>query len=79
MEFEFKNSTFFLVPEDIERLTGRRRYSAQIRWLSTHGYKFDVNGLGIPVVAIAEVSRKLVGGSSKGRATPKTEPNWDAM
>jgi Domain of unknown function (DUF4224) len=79
MEFKFKNSEFFLAPEDIERLTGRKRYSAQIRWLSTHRYKFDVNGLGMPVVATAEVNRKLVGGSSKTRTTPKTEPNWDAM
>lgn len=70
------SSEFFLAPGDIERLAGRGRYSAQIRWHRSRGYKFDVNGLGMPVVAAEEVTRKLVGGSS--RPTPKTEPNWGA-
>lgn len=77
MEFKLKNSEFFLAPKDIEHLTGRKRTGAQVRWLSAHGYNFDVNALGMVVVAIAEVNRKLVGGSSKTRATPRTEPNWD--
>lgn len=74
VELKFNNSEFFLTPEDIERLTGRKRYSAQARWLSDHGYKFAVNGLGMPIVATAEVNRKLVGGSTRA-----AEPNWDAL
>ncbi len=66
----------FLSPEEVQRLTGKKRHSAQVRWLRDHGYRFDVNGLGEPVVAIAEVNRKLVGGAA---AREKAEPNWDEM
>jgi hypothetical protein len=65
----------FLTAQEIQTLTGRRRYSAQVRWLREKGYKFDVNGLGEPVVAVAEVNRKLVGAQS----TRKQEPNWGAV
>jgi hypothetical protein len=65
----------FLSPEEVERLTGRKRYSAQIRWLKDHGYRFTVNGLNQPVVAVAESTRKLVGGT----VVRQQEPNWDAM
>jgi hypothetical protein len=33
-----------------------------VRWLRKHGWKFTVNALGEPVVAVAEFNRKLVGG-----------------
>jgi len=65
----------FLSPEEIVRLTGWKRPAQQIGWLRDHGYKFDVNGLNRPVVAIAEANRKLLGGT-KAR---QQEPNWDAM
>ena len=65
----------FLSAEEIQRLTGKKRPSAQIAWLRAKGYKFTVNGLNQPVVAIAEATRKLVGGS----AAQKQEPNWGAM
>jgi hypothetical protein len=51
----------FLSPQQLLNLTGRRRASAQIRWLRQSGYRFAVNALGHPVVAEAEVRRKLVG------------------
>lgn len=66
----------FLSPAEIERLTGKKRPSAQIRWLRDHGYKMDVNGLGEPIVAVAEVTRKLVGGPVVAR---EQEPNWGAL
>lgn len=65
----------FLTLEEIQRLTGRKRPSAQIRWLKAHGYRFTVNGLNQPIVAVAESTRKLVGGP----AIRQQEPNWDAM
>jgi len=65
----------FLSENEIQRLTGKKRPSAQIAWLRAKGYKMSVNGLGEPVVAIAEANRKLVGGS----AARIQEPNWDAM
>ena len=69
------NSDFFLSTGDVERLAGKKRYSAQIRWLIDHGYKVAVNGLGMPIVAVAEVERKLIGGTVRKRV----EPNWDVM
>lgn len=66
----------FLTIEEIQRLTGLKRPSAQISWLKDHGYRFTVNGLNQPIVAIAEVTRKLVGGS----AVRKQEgPRWETM
>lgn len=65
----------FLSADEIHRLTGKKRPSAQIRELRRRGYKIDVNGLGEPIVAIAEAIRKLVGGS----AARQQEPKWDAM
>ena len=65
----------FLSPDEIRRLTGKERPSAQIRWLQAHGYRYTVNGLKQPVVAVAEATRKLVGGN----VARQQEPNWDAM
>lgn len=66
----------FLSVEEIVRLTGKRRPSAQIRWLKDHSYRFTVNGLNEPIVAVAESHRKLVGGGSPQR---QKEPNWGAL
>jgi hypothetical protein len=65
----------FLTGNEIRTLTGKIRHSAQVRWLREHGYKVEVNGLGVPVVAVAEVNRKMVGAQS----IRKQEPNWGAM
>lgn len=65
----------FLTHAEIERLTGKKRPSAQIRWLLARGYKIDVNGLGEPILAIAEYNRKAVGGSRSRHE----EPNWSAL
>lgn len=64
----------FLSDTDLRILTGYCRCSAQARWLRRHGYRFTVNGLGAPVVALAELNRHMVG----GRAA-KQEPNFEAM
>ena len=63
-----------LTPADLENLTGYKRHSAQVRWLRRHGWRFTVNALGQPGVAIAEFNRRMVGGR------PVTqEPNWGAL
>ena len=66
----------FLSHEEVARLTGYQRPSAQIRWLRKRGYRFEINGLGDPVVAIAEYTRKNVG---SGEYKRHQEPNWEAM
>ena len=70
-----EGSIVFLSTAEIIQLTGKKRPSAQIRELRKRGYKIDVNGLGEPIVAIAEATRKLVGGS----AARQQEPKWDAL
>jgi hypothetical protein len=59
---------------DVRRITGYKQPAAQLRWLRKHGWKFTVNGLGEPVVAVAEFNRKLVGGSAARR-----EPDFGAI
>jgi Domain of unknown function (DUF4224) len=65
----------FLKAEDIEKLTGYTRSSAQIRWLRRNGWRFTVNALGEPVVAIVESHRKLV----SGNAASKQEPDFGVL
>jgi hypothetical protein len=65
----------FLTSGEIERLTGKLRPSAQIRWLLANGWRHTVSGDGHPVVAIAEANRKLVGGAAPQTRTPK----WDKL
>lgn len=64
----------FLTAEDLQRLTGYRRPSAQARWLRRHGYRVTINGLGEPVVSVAEVTRHTTGGRAARR-----EPNFEAL
>jgi hypothetical protein len=65
-----------VTPEELQRLTGYVRSSAQIRWLRQNGWRFTVNGLNEPVVAVAEFERRLVG---SGATTKTQEPNFDAL
>jgi Domain of unknown function (DUF4224) len=74
-DYSIQEPQVFLTTEEVCKLTGKKRPSAQIRELRRRGYKIDVNGLGEPIVAIAEATRKLVGGS----AARQQEPKWDAM
>jgi hypothetical protein len=59
-----------VAPEDLETLTGYRRPSAQSRWLRDNGWKYTVNVLGHPVVALDEFKRQLVGGRTPANQTP---------
>ena len=63
-----------ITPADIHDVTGYTQPSAQMRWLRRHGWKFTVNALGHPRVALAEFNRHMVG----GRAI-KQEPNFEAL
>ena len=64
----------FLTSSDRETLTGYKRWSSQARWLRRNGWKFTVNALGEPVIAVAEFNRRMVGGSAAAKG-----PNWEAM
>jgi hypothetical protein len=66
-----------IVPKsDIEALTGYVRASAQLRWLRRHGWRFVVNALGEPVVALAEFNRHMVGGSTVQK---NQEPHFEGI
>lgn len=64
----------FLTTQELERLTGRIQGAAQIRWLRREGYRLTVDANGYPVVAIAEINRKMVGGIRTRR-----EANLEAL
>lgn len=65
----------FLSDDELKKLTGRVQHTAQVRWLRRQGFRFTVNALGDPVVAIAEANRKLVGGATRERQAA----NLDAL
>ena len=60
------------VPGGFELTTLFQAESARPITLTT---PVDVNGLGEPIVAVAEATRKLVGGT----VACKQEPNWEAL
>lgn len=64
-----------LPQSDIRALTGYVRASAQARWLRKHGWKFTVNALGEPIVALAEFNRHMVG----GRAAQRQDVNLEGI
>ena len=66
----------FLTAEELRNLTGRVRPSAQIRWLRSRHWVFDVRADGRPVVAEAEACRQLCGSVAKPGTT---EPNMEAL
>lgn len=64
----------FLTATDLELLTGRTRPSAQALWLKRHGFRFEMNALGRPVVLISAVEHKL-GPSVRSQS----QPNFAAL
>lgn len=65
-----------ITDKEVCSLTGYVRPSAQIRWLRQHGWRFSVNALGKPMVAIAEFNRHMVGSP---KTVTRQEPDWSAM
>ncbi len=57
----------FLTESALHELTGRQRPSAQIRWLRAHGWPFEINALGRPVVLQAVAVVRL-GGTPQNEA-----------
>ena len=70
------SGAMILSPPDLKALTGYVRASAQIRWLRHNGWKFALNALGDPIVAVAEFNRHLVGGL---RAAQPQDVNLDGI
>ena len=58
----------FLTQLDLQQLTGYRRPSAQIRWLSHNGYGFDIRADGRPAVLAEQVASRHVSVRARGKA-----------
>jgi hypothetical protein len=66
----------FLTEQDMESLTGYKRPGDQRRWLSKHGWAFEVRADGKNRVLAEEARNRMLTASSKPRAT---EPNLSAL
>lgn len=55
----------FLSPDELRDLTGYKMRAGQRRWLTDHGWKFEVNRLGFPKVLRAELERRMLGAGQK--------------
>lgn len=60
----------FLTDDEIIRLTGKTRWSAQCRELQNRGWVLDVQTSGRPVVSRAHAEAKLGGGWGKIPSEP---------
>ncbi|MDD2753859.1 MAG: DUF4224 domain-containing protein [Candidatus Portnoybacteria bacterium] len=69
----------FLNQDEIQTLTGRKRWTAQARWLREHGYHCEINAVGRPVVLRAEVERKLCGIVTESRPHKKAQPRLEIL
>lgn len=67
----------FLTAQELRGLTGYQKPSLQRRWLTEHGYRFEVRADGRPAVLIAQVEARQR--PVLGRSTTGTGPNWDAL
>lgn len=68
----------FLSADELVRLTGRRRPSAQSRWLAARGWRHDRGADGSVIVHEDEARRQLCGGST-GRSVRREEPDLEAL
>ncbi|MHB8562639.1 MAG: DUF4224 domain-containing protein [Acidiferrobacteraceae bacterium] len=62
-----------LTTDELQELTGRKRWNAQLKWLQTHGYRHDVTAAGRPVVLRQEMERHLLGTSKQRVAEPRLD------
>lgn len=66
----------FLTAEEVTALTDAEKPSAQIRWLSRHGWPFEVSAKKRPKV-LRSVAVARMGGNMVGAVN--TGPNWEAL
>jgi hypothetical protein len=61
----------FLSPDELLELTDYRRAADQIRWLTDHGWKFEVGATGRPKVLRAEAERRMLSGGKQRQWEPR--------
>ncbi len=63
-----------MTKEEVAVLTGRKRLADQARWLTEHGYKFEINAAGLPIVLRLSVETRLgTHRKPSNRPTPRFE------
>lgn len=68
----------FLTQDEVQKLTGRVRYRAQLRWLAQQGFCAIPDADGKPLVLRAAVEDKM-GLPPVVAANRKPGPNWEAL
>lgn len=67
----------YLTPEDLVSLTGYKRRADQKRWLTGHGWVFEIARSGRPVVLRSYRDAKMSGSQEQSR--PVARHNFDAL
>jgi Domain of unknown function (DUF4224) len=70
------HSPLFLLPEEVETLTGFKLPSRQVVWLRGKGWRFELNGNRRPIVARKYAERMLGCGTDE---TSVPRPNFNAL
>jgi len=69
-------SPLFLLPDEVETLTGFRAHRRQILWLSGKGWRFEQSGSGRPIIA-RRYAEKMLGCGGGDEQRP--HPNFGAL
>lgn len=70
------HSNFLLTPDEVAELTGFKSLGKQVHWLSTKGWRFEVNGCKRPIIA-RRYAEKMLGCGSPDESGYK--PNFAAI
>jgi hypothetical protein len=68
----------FLVPEEVETLTGFKSPGRQCRWLHEKGWRFVQSGSGRPIIARRYAEKMLGCGQDEGQHRAP-QPNFGAL
>jgi hypothetical protein len=71
-------SPFFLLPSEVEELTGFKSAGRQCRWLEEKGWRFVASGSGKPIIARKYAEKMLGCGDQEGSMFAPT-PNFGAI
>jgi hypothetical protein len=71
-----KQEPFFLVPEEVEVLTGFKSSARQVAWLRIKGWRFELNGNKRPIIA-RRYAEMLLG--CGGQFEQPAKPNFAAL
>lgn len=74
------DEAMFLTADELRELTGYKLSTCQMRWLSNHGWQFEVSQIGRPIVGRAYARQKLgfVDSATKPYR-PEPKMNLDAI